>query len=56
MKADFDFDDAVFVEFGRTVAVDLVHFIETLPDKEDDAAGILTIEVSLGATEGLVSR
>ena len=34
MKVDFDFDDAVFVEFGRTIAVDLVHFIETLPGKD----------------------
>ena len=52
METDFNVQGSVVTEFGRTIAADLVQFIETLPGKEDDAAGVLAIEAAVDSAEG----
>jgi hypothetical protein len=46
MEADFDFNGTVVVEVGGTISANFVHFVEPLPSKEDDPAGIFAIEPS----------
>ena len=52
MEADIDFKGAVVVEFGRAVAADRVHFVESLPGQGDDPAGIFAIEGARDAAKG----
>jgi hypothetical protein len=46
------FDGAVILEFGRSVAGDLVAFVETAPAEEDDSTGIFEFAARRDAPEG----
>ena len=47
MVADFAREGAIFFEFGVAVAMDRVHFVESLPGEVDTLSAIPAIEPGL---------
>lgn len=52
MEAEFDIEEALVLQFRWPVAPDLIHFVLSLPGKEDDAAGVLAVGASPHGPEG----
>src|SRR5262249_4929496 len=52
IEGQLDFDGAIVLQFGRSVAGDLVSLVEPAPSEEDDAAAVSEFHGGIDDAEG----